>query len=149
MTNQAERTELTEEERQDARETLASTLLWLRKKSGKSLSQLAEDVGYERTYLNRLENGERFSKRPVMEDLDSYYDTDGLLVRLWKSARNSVFVDRYKLFMRYEERAVLMHKYMLTIPGLLQTEDYAREVLSSATEPVEHRRVRSTGGSTY
>ncbi|MEO3844174.1 helix-turn-helix transcriptional regulator [Streptomyces sp. B22F1] len=121
-----------DQEKQDARETLAHALVTLRKKAGKSLSQLAEDTGYERSYLNRLENGERISKRPVMEDLDSYYGTDGLLVKLWKSARNSVIVNRYKLFIRYEEGAVIMHKYMTAIPGLLQTEDYARAVLSSS-----------------
>jgi transcriptional regulator with XRE-family HTH domain len=118
-------------EQQDARETLSHALATLRKKAGKSLAQLAEDTGYERSYLNRLETGKRISKRPVMEDLDTYYETEGLLVRLWKSARNSVIADRYKLFMQYEEGAVIMHKYMQVMPGLLQTEDYARAVLSS------------------
>ncbi|MBW1601361.1 helix-turn-helix domain-containing protein [Streptomyces sp. JJ66] len=121
-----------DKEKQDARETLAHALVTLRKKAGKSLAQLAEDTGYERSYLNRLETGQRISKRPVMEDLDTYYETDGLLVRLWKAARDSVIGNRFKLFMQYEEGAVIMHKYMAAIPGLLQTEGYARAVLSSS-----------------
>lgn len=121
-----------DQEKQDAREILAHALVTLRKKAGKSLSQLAEDTGYERSYLNRLENGERISKLLIMEDLDSYYGTDGLLVKLWKSARNSIIVNRFKLFIRYEEGAVIMHKFMTAIPGLLQTEDYARAILSSS-----------------
>ncbi|MGD3108010.1 helix-turn-helix domain-containing protein [Streptomyces sp. YGL11-2] len=121
-----------DQEKQDARETLGHALVTLRRKAGKSLAQLAEDTGYERSYLNRLETGQRISKRPVIEDLDTYYGTDGLLVRLWKAARNSVIVNRYKLFMQYEEGAVIMHKYMQVMPGLLQTEDYARAVLSSS-----------------
>ncbi|MGP4115268.1 helix-turn-helix domain-containing protein [Streptomyces sp. 4N509B] len=125
-------TEHEDDDQQDARETLSHALATLRRKSGKSLSQLSEDTGYERSYLNRLENGKRLSKRLVMEDLDAFYDTDGLLVKLWKSARNSVIVDRFKLFMQYEDSAVIMYKYMVAIPGLLQTEDYARIVLSSA-----------------
>lgn len=125
-------TEQADDDEQDARETLSLALKTLRKRAGKSLSQLEEDTGYERSYLNRLENAERLSKRPVMEDLDSYYETDGLLVRLWKSARNSVIVNRFKLFIQYEESAAIMHKYMMAIPGLLQTEDYARLILSSA-----------------
>jgi transcriptional regulator with XRE-family HTH domain len=121
-----------DEGKQDARETLSHALTTLRRKSEKSLAQLAEDTGYERSYLNRLETGHRISKRLVMEDLDSYYETDGLLVRLWKAARNSVIGNRYKLFMRYEEGAVIMHKFMTAIPGLLQTEGYARAILSSS-----------------
>ncbi|WP_309246921.1 DUF5753 domain-containing protein [Streptomyces somaliensis] len=41
-----------------------------------------------------------------------------------------VFKDGYKMFMRYEATATIMHKYMLTVPGLLQTEAYARAVLA-------------------
>ncbi|MFJ1745429.1 helix-turn-helix domain-containing protein [Streptomyces sp. NPDC088116] len=44
----------------------------MREKADKSLSRLAEDTGYDRTYLNRLENGLRLSAPTVMEDLDSY-----------------------------------------------------------------------------
>lgn len=124
--------EPTDDTTQSAGETLAYALLTLREKANKSLSQLAEDTGYDRSYLNRLENGQRLSKPTVMEDLDSYYGTGTLLFKLWKHARDDVIVDRYKLFMQYEEGAVIMHKYMEVMPGLLQTEDYARVVLSSA-----------------
>ncbi|MGY3201790.1 helix-turn-helix domain-containing protein [Streptomyces sp. TE5632] len=113
-----------------ARGALGSTLRYLREKAGKSLSQLAEDTNYDKSYLYRLEAAERISKRPVMEDLDTYYGTGDLLVRLWKLARVEVFKGGYKMFMRYEATATIMHKYMLTIPGLFQTEAYARAVLS-------------------
>ncbi|GGP59978.1 helix-turn-helix domain-containing protein [Streptomyces abikoensis] len=117
-----------------ARATLAIELRRLREESGKSLAQLSEDTSYDRTYLHRLETGERLSQRPVMEALDAVYKTGGLLVRLWRLARQETFTDGYKDFMQYEAKAVIMHKYMATIPGLLQTEDYARAVLSSAPE---------------
>ncbi|WP_329149295.1 helix-turn-helix domain-containing protein [Streptomyces sp. NBC_01456] len=119
-----------------ARWVLACELRRLREASGKSLAQLADEINYDRTYLHRLETGERLSKLPVMEALDRLYGTGGLLVRLWKLARLDAFADRYKLFMQYEAKAVIMHKYMLGIPGLLQTEDYARLVLSSAPSPM-------------
>ncbi|WP_432000630.1 helix-turn-helix domain-containing protein [Streptomyces sioyaensis] len=120
------------EDEDSARAVLASELRHLRGTSGRSLAQLADETNYDRTYLHRLETGERLSKLPVMETLDQVYATGGLLVRLWKLARLDAFADRYKLFMKYEAKAVIMHKYMLGIPGLLQTEDYARLVLSSA-----------------
>ncbi|MGX1312248.1 transcriptional regulator with XRE-family HTH domain [Streptomyces calvus] len=113
-----------------ARSALGSTLRYLREKAGKSLSQLAEDTNYDKSYLYRLEAGERISKRPVMEDLDTYYETGDLLVRLWKLARMEVFKDQYKAFMRLESTATVMHMYTPVIPGLLQTEGFARVLLS-------------------
>lgn len=113
-----------------ARGALGSTLRYLREKAGKSLSQLAEDTNYDKSYLYRLEAAERISKRPVMEDLDTYYETGDLLVRLWKLARTEVFKDQYKAFMRLEATANVMHMYTPVIPGLLQTEGFARVLLS-------------------
>ncbi|PWI06233.1 DUF397 domain-containing protein [Streptomyces sp. NWU339] len=113
-----------------ARGALGSTLRYLREKAGKSLSQLAEDTNYDKSYLYRIEAAERISKRPVMEDLDTYYETGDLLVRLWKLARMEVFKDQYKAFMRLEATANVMHMYTPGVPGLLQTEAYARVVLS-------------------
>ncbi|MGK3111040.1 helix-turn-helix transcriptional regulator [Streptomyces sp. WAC05858] len=120
------------EGQQNARDALSHALKTFRENAAKSLSQVAEDTGYDRTYLNRLENGERLSKQTLMEDLDSYYGTGNLLVKLWEMARDEVIAGTYKLFVQYEANAVIMHKYMAAIPGLLQTEDYARVVLSSA-----------------
>jgi transcriptional regulator with XRE-family HTH domain len=118
------------EDEESARAALGSTLRLLREKAGKSLGQLAEDTRYDKSYLYRLEMAERISKRPVMEDLDKYYGSGDVLVRLWKLARMEAFKDQYKTFMRYEATANVMHLYTPVIPGLLQTEGYARVLLS-------------------
>ncbi|BBC34396.1 DNA-binding protein [Streptomyces graminofaciens] len=122
--------ELVDGEGQSARATLGRTLLFLREKAGKTLAQLAADTSYDKSYLNRLEKGERLSKRAVMEDLDVYYGSGDLLVRLWRDARKEVIKDKYKAFMELEATARVMWMFQLRVPGLLQTEDYARTVLS-------------------
>ncbi|MGW7364059.1 helix-turn-helix domain-containing protein [Streptomyces sp. NPDC054841] len=119
-----------DENEDSARGALGSTLRFLREKAGKTLSQLAEDTNYDKSYLYRLEAAERIAKRPVMEGLDAYYGTGDVLVRLWKLARMEVFKDQYKAFMRLEATANVMHMYTPGIPGLLQTEAYARVSLS-------------------
>ncbi|OKI00226.1 transcriptional regulator [Streptomyces sp. CB02923] len=124
------------DEEESAREVLARELRRLREVSGRSLSELADEAKYDRTYLNRLENGERLSRRDVMVSLDRIYGTGKLLVGLWVLARRSAFLDRFKLFMQYEAKAVIMHKYLTVMPGLLQTEEYARALLSSAPTPI-------------
>lgn len=119
------------EARDLARDVLSRELRRLREASGQSLAGLAEETSYDRTYLNRLENGERLSKRQVMEVLDRTYGTNGLLLGLWRLAHQKVFTDAYEQFMQYEAKSVIMHKYAMAFPGLLQTEAYARDVLSS------------------
>jgi transcriptional regulator with XRE-family HTH domain len=122
--------EVVDGEPESGRAALGRTLKFLREQAGKSLGQLAEDTGYDKSYLSRLESGERLSKRAVMEDLDSYYRSGDLLVRLWREARREVVKDKYKAFMELEATARIMWMFQLRVPGLLQTEDYARAVLS-------------------
>lgn len=117
-------------ERESRRAELGRTLRFLREKAGKTLAQLSAETSYDKSYLFRLEKGERLSKRTVMEDLDSYYECGDLLVRLWRDARKEVIKDKYKAFMELEATARIMWLFQLRVPGILQTEDYARTVLS-------------------
>ncbi|WP_405972728.1 helix-turn-helix domain-containing protein [Streptomyces sp. NBC_00988] len=123
-------TEQVDAESESGRAVLGRTLRYLREKAGKSLGQLAEDTGYDKSYLSRLESGERLSKVTVMEDLDVYYEAGELLVSHWKAARLDAFKDEYKQFMELEATARVMRVFTPALPGLLQTEDFAREVLS-------------------
>ncbi|WP_217176848.1 helix-turn-helix transcriptional regulator [Streptomyces sp. AC495_CC817] len=122
--------EVVDAERESGRVALGRTLLFLREKAGKTLMQLAAETSYDKSYLYRLEKGERLSKRTVMEDLDTYYGSGELLVRLWRDARREVIKDKYKAFMELEAAARVMWMFQLRVPGILQTEEYARTVLS-------------------
>ncbi|MFM9589988.1 helix-turn-helix domain-containing protein [Streptomyces scabiei] len=133
--------ELVDEEPESGRVALGRTLLLLREKAGKTLAQLAAETSYDKSYLYRLEKGERLSKRAVMEDLDTYYGSAGLLVRLWRDARKEVIKDKYKAFMELEATARVMWMFQLAVPGLLQTEEYARTVLSGLS------RAQTTAGN--
>ncbi|MFF0054623.1 helix-turn-helix domain-containing protein [Streptomyces microflavus] len=121
-------------EAESGRAALGRALKFLREKAGLSLGQLAVKTRYDKSYLYRLETGKRLSKLAVMEDLDQFYETGGLLVELWKVARREVFKDKYKEAARLELSARIMHLFTLGIPGLLQTEDVARALLSGDQE---------------
>lgn len=122
--------EVVDAERESGRAALGRMLKSFRERAGKSLGQLADETGYDKSYLSRLESGQRLSKAAVMEDLDAYYGTGDQLVRLWRDARKDVIKDKYKGFMELEATARVMWMFQLRVPGLLQTEDYARAVLS-------------------
>lgn len=122
-----------------ARRMLAEELTRLRESSGKSLAELAEETTYDRTYLHKLETGIRVGSPEVMSALDKVYATGDRLLQMWELAREDVFRDKYKRFMELEAKATVRYQYAAaTVPGWLQTEGYAREVLQVARTRDEH-----------
>jgi len=71
--------------------------------------------------------------KPTLElarALDAALGADDLLVELWPYVYREAFPDWSRKFMEYSERAVAVRQYAAhVVPGLLQTEDYARAVL--------------------
>ncbi|MFJ6563902.1 Scr1 family TA system antitoxin-like transcriptional regulator [Streptomyces sp. NPDC091412] len=63
--------------------------------------------------------------------LDAALGADNLLVELWPYVYREAFPDWSRAFMTHSERAVSIREYAAhVVPGLLQTETYARAVLS-------------------
>ena len=71
--------------------------------------------------------------RPMLalaKALDEALVADNLLVDLWPYVYREAFPDWSRMFMAHSERAVSVREYAAhVVPGLLQTEDYARAVL--------------------
>ncbi|WP_223290961.1 helix-turn-helix domain-containing protein [Streptomyces avicenniae] len=108
----------------------------LREESGMSLGELSDRVRYDRSYLNRLERGERLGDLETARRLDEVYGTGRGLQNLWWLAKDDAYLGRYQRYMELEDTARIIQRYVpQTIPGLLQTEEYARELLWS----VPHR----------
>ncbi|MEU0955736.1 helix-turn-helix transcriptional regulator [Streptomyces niveus] len=120
-------------QRPSARQMLAKELARLREESGKSLATLGEETTYDRAYLHKLETGTRVGSPEVIAALSAVYGTGEQLLMLWQLAREDAFADKYKRFMQLEAKATVRYEYAAgVIPGLLQTEGYAREVLQAA-----------------
>lgn len=116
-----------------AQQVLAKELARLREQSGKSLSDLAGGTTYDRTYLHKLESEVKLGSPEVMAALDKVYGTGEHLGELWELAKEDVVKDKFKHFMDLEKQATMRYEYASsTIPGLLQTEEYAREQLHTA-----------------
>ena len=104
----------------------------LRRAAGMTQAELGD-----RTHVvaSRITQIERCSgAKPTLElarALDEVLGADGLLVELWPYVYQEAFPDWSRAFMAYSARAVAIRQYMAhLVPGLLQTEDYARAVLS-------------------
>jgi transcriptional regulator with XRE-family HTH domain len=105
--------------------------------------QVAKDVGLSAAAISRLETAARASPRsgpPNVRALCSYYGLDAQtterLVQMAKDGSQPGWWQRYNLesptatYLDLESAAVLVENFEATVvPGLLQTKDYAKEVI--------------------
>ncbi|MFD8611297.1 helix-turn-helix domain-containing protein [Streptomyces sp. NPDC059631] len=118
---------------QEPRQRFAEELRLLRAAKGDSLRELGEKVGWDWSLFGKMENSHTLGSPEVVQALDQYYGTPGLLLALWELAMAdpTQFKERYRRYMVLEAEAVSMWQYAPSVvPGLLQTPDYALELLS-------------------
>ncbi|WP_326754141.1 helix-turn-helix domain-containing protein [Streptomyces hirsutus] len=129
------------------RRQLAARLRELREAAGLTLTEVAEQIEVNQGSLSRIETGER-GTTPVLVRalLDCYAVTDTDvhddvldLVRAdkeqqkpwWRKYSTVLTPTRYDGYLALEAGATALANYQpLLVPGLLQTEDYARAVIA-------------------
>ncbi len=104
----------------------------LRTAAGLTQAQLGDLTHVVSTRITQIERAS--GAKPTLElarALDTALGADDLLVELWPYVYREAFPDWSRRFMDYAERAVAVREYAAhVVPGLLQTEAYARAVLS-------------------
>lgn len=104
----------------------------LRTAAGLTQAELGARVHVVGTRIAQIERVS--GAKPTLElarALDAVLGADDLLVELWPYVYRETFPDWSRKFMAYSERAVAIGQYAAHVmPGLLQTEEYARAVLS-------------------
>lgn len=104
----------------------------LRTAAGLTQQELGEKTHVVASRITQVERSS--GAKPTLElarALDEVLGADGLLVDLWPFVYRESFPDWSRAFMAYAGRAVSIRQYAAhLVPGLLQTEAYARAVLS-------------------
>ncbi|HUY51705.1 MAG TPA: helix-turn-helix transcriptional regulator [Streptosporangiaceae bacterium] len=136
---------------------LAAELRRLRDAAGLTQEEVSERTGKDRSTLYRLESAQQRPQRSTLIQLLDLYGASpdrraellGLLreagQRGWMQPHRSDLPDIYSDYISFESEARSVSNYeSLFIPGLLQTEDYARAVIRgtlphATTEQVETR----------
>ncbi|WP_326689854.1 MULTISPECIES: helix-turn-helix transcriptional regulator [unclassified Streptomyces] len=116
----------------EPRKRFAEELRARRADNGESLRRLAERMGWDYSLFGKMESGVTIGSPEVVQALDEHYGTGDLLLTLWElaSADTSQFREQYREFMGLESKAISIQKFAPSVvPGLLQTEAYARELL--------------------
>lgn len=111
---------------------MASELRFQREKAGMSLSALGDVIGAQKQTVSNIEHGR--SGWRLNEDhaakLDEFFGLNDLFARLLKYAKAGHDAEWFRQWLGYAERARSIRMYeALIVPGLLQTEDYARALL--------------------
>ncbi len=108
-----------------------------RTRAGLSQQDLAAGATISHDVFSKIETGERPPAEDFPSRLDAVpeLDTRGALTRLWDHLKKGHKQRRYGWFQQWagiEARATVLRWYEpLVVPGLLQTEEYARAILSA------------------
>jgi transcriptional regulator with XRE-family HTH domain len=122
----------------------AAELQAARAKAGLSQDELAGRINYSPSTVAMIENLKRVPRPEFAERCDQALGTTGTFARLQQHARTTALPSWFRQYAEIEAAASQLRLFEhAVIPGLLQTEAYARSVLASlpntSEETVEQR----------
>ncbi|MGP3981419.1 helix-turn-helix domain-containing protein [Streptomyces sp. KR80] len=103
-----------------------------RELAGLSQTELAKEVHCAPSLLSKIESAKRVPKDDLAVAFDAALGTDGFFARLWPVVIKNAYPAWFRPYIELEEQATGLQWFEnQLVPGLLQTEDYARAVLKS------------------
>lgn len=103
----------------------------LRGGTGMSQEQLAAQISYSAALVGMVENARRVPSRDFAVRCDTVLASGGMLARLWPLVSRDVMPAWFRPWVETEREATALWSFEpLVIPGLLQTPEYARALLS-------------------
>ncbi|MDW5323747.1 helix-turn-helix transcriptional regulator [Plantactinospora sp. KLBMP9567] len=118
-------------------EFLITELRILRTSRGLSQEDFGKAIKYSGSHVSSVETGQRPPTEEYLEAVDRVFETGGLFSRLLVRINTLEVVHVWlRPWIEVERDAIVLKSYEpLVIPGLLQTEAYARSLLSTGTLP--------------
>ncbi|MCP3816746.1 helix-turn-helix domain-containing protein [Streptomyces sp. A3M-1-3] len=94
-------------------------------------AELAKRVGYGEAQIAAIEQGRRIARPELIEKADALLDASGVLLARKQEVARARYPAFFRDAARIEEEAVEFHAYaVMAVPGLLQTEEYARTMFT-------------------
>ncbi|MFF5334973.1 helix-turn-helix domain-containing protein [Streptomyces sp. NPDC013181] len=124
---------------------IGAQLATFRRAAGLTQSALAERSRVSEDTIASVEQGRRPLQMDLAILLDDILETKGALqVAVAKVPQKERFPAFVQDFVEYEQEAVTLMSYQnQVVPGLLQTEEYARAVFASLCPPIEPEEIDS------
>lgn len=135
-----ERGLMSQRRRTPATEYFGAELRRTREEAGMSREELGKLTGYVAGTIAQLEIGERFPQEKFIDQLGEIFKTNRFRLIYDKLLRRDAYPESFRPWIDIEQEATVLRSYELSvIPGLLQTEAYARTLLESVGGDVETR----------
>lgn len=126
-----------------ARSLYGAELRYYRERAGLNLVEMADQLHIEMSFLARIEQGERRLADELARAVDELLDTGGFFERNIEAARSAPPPGRLSPLSEWEWLATAIREWdAALIPGLLQTEEYARAVGETYAAALADRTVR-------
>ncbi|MEV7345159.1 helix-turn-helix transcriptional regulator [Streptomyces sp. NPDC093544] len=115
--------------------------LW-REGAGVSRQELAKEANYNYEYVKSMECGRRRPTLRLLQVADQMCGARGKLTAAYEHLKPEPFPERTQQYVQVEAEAITVQWYEpLLIPGLLQTEEYARELIGTNCPPLDEETV--------
>lgn len=117
----------------------------LRRQAGCSQQYLAEKIPLSQSAVSDIERGRTTAKRDQAERIDQVLTAKGRIVAVWESQYDGFEAPSWvREVSELEARATRIRDYHpLVIPGLLQTEEYARIAVRAGDKTASTREVEA------
>ncbi|MCX4972657.1 helix-turn-helix transcriptional regulator [Streptomyces sp. NBC_00620] len=113
-----------------------------RTKANVTREELAAASNYSPDTIKSMEQGVRMPTPRVLDAADELCHAEGLLSAAKEYLKREKFPARAQDYMEYEREAINLWWYEVAlIPGLLQTEAYARALIGNHTPPLDEETV--------
>jgi transcriptional regulator with XRE-family HTH domain len=116
-----------------------------RERAGLTQTELADRLGWGNGLISKIERAERVPQPDFCAALDTFFDADGHFTRLGEPVRqHSATARSFVDYLAREGNASALYTYeAYLVPGLLQTEAYARAVIEAYRPTVPPEQVQA------
>ncbi|MEU5770724.1 helix-turn-helix transcriptional regulator [Streptomyces asoensis] len=120
----------------------------LRTRAGLERAEFGSRVGYAADTVASIEQGRRIPQARFIDRADEVLDAGGVLRALKEEVGRAQYPAFFRDMARLEAEAVTLHVYgALAVPGLLQTEDYAKAVFTMRRPLLDEETVEQRIGA--
>ncbi|MFE9534327.1 Scr1 family TA system antitoxin-like transcriptional regulator [Streptomyces sp. NPDC006691] len=124
------------EDNPESRTKYGEELRAKREAAGFTQEELSQRAVMSRTHIAHIEAGRRRPDPADARRLDSVLGTGGFFERFLPTLDGRKVAEHFAEALEFEGQATVIHDYAAKlVPGILQTEAYAREVLGSGARP--------------
>ncbi|MGW3205443.1 helix-turn-helix domain-containing protein [Streptomyces sp. NPDC001135] len=114
----------------------------LRTQGGMERAELGRITGYSGATIASFEQGRRIPSARFIMQADEALDAHGVLVEFIEEMERAQYPAFFQDAAVLEKKAVALHFFAVqTVPGLLQTEDYARAVFTVRRPPLDEATI--------